>query len=80
MKWILIGCGTIGVLGVVCCGGIGFLGYWRAKKFAEEAMAHVKPIIEANEQVQKEIGDIKDVSVRWKEFKSDAQELPPGVV
>lgn len=74
MKWVLIGCGLFAGLGALCCGGFGLMAYFGVKAAINEGMAKVKPIVESNETVKAEIGEVKSMSPRWEAKKTKNDE------
>jgi hypothetical protein len=70
LKWVLIGCGITGGLGILVCGGCITFGILALNKVMNEAVAKVRPIIAQNETVKAEIGEVKELNWKWKGFKS----------
>ncbi|MBI2931553.1 MAG: hypothetical protein HYY16_07860 [Planctomycetes bacterium] len=71
MKWVLIGCGAATVLGVLLCGTGIYLVYHFGSKAIQEVVAKAKPLIETNEKVKAELGEIKEIKPRLSEFSAE---------
>src|SRR5262245_28075658 len=62
LKWILIGCGVAGGIGILACAGCGIFIYLMVQKYkplVEEATAFIR----ANPVIKEELGDIKKVDL-----------------
>ena len=60
LKWILIGCGGLGFIGLLICGGCVLWGINLAKSLLE-VRDEVEKLVEANPDIRAELGDIKEV-------------------
>lgn len=60
LKWILIGCGGVGFIGLLVCGGCLLWGVSIAKSLAK-VHEEVETIVKNSPEVRDELGDIEDV-------------------
>jgi hypothetical protein len=74
-KGLLIGCGIVGLLGVlVCCGGVAMVGVW-GPGIAGDA---VRPEVENSATVIEHIGEIESMSLNFSATVEEAQSVEPG--
>src|SRR5262245_4170935 len=71
MKWVLIGCGIVGALGLICCGAFGGLSYFMYAKVKEEMVSQFKPILNNNEAVKNELGEVQSLDTTISEWRSE---------
>lgn len=58
--WILVGVGLAGVLGLVCCGGLGLWGFSLGTQVLGDEL---KKAVAGNADVQQHLGDVESVSM-----------------
>ncbi|HZN61447.1 MAG TPA: cytochrome c oxidase assembly factor Coa1 family protein [Planctomycetota bacterium] len=60
LKWILIGCGGLGFIGLLVCGGCLLWGV-NLTRSVLEIREEVEKLVEASPEIREEIGDVKEV-------------------
>lgn len=74
LKWIIIIVATVFILGLLCCGGFGLLGFVGLKMAGSQIQEQIKndPVI------VEEIGEIRSVSMSLTKTTQRANEQPDG--
>jgi hypothetical protein len=60
LKWVLIGCGVLGFIGLLVCGGCLLWGVGLTKSMIE-VQSEVESLVRNSAEVREEIGDVKSV-------------------
>lgn len=78
LKWILIGCGGVTLLGAVLCAGVVFVAYQAIQKIGREVAERARELIQKDERITAELGNIQSVEPRFTEMsavKQDGQDV-----
>lgn len=76
LKWVLLGCGGIVALGVLCFGGCFAVGYFGIKKTGEKIAPVGEAYLRSQSEIEAELGKL--TRVEWKFLKGTQINVEPN--
>lgn len=71
VKWVLIGCGTLGFIGLLCCGGAVLVPYMIFQKVKSEIGERAFAGVRDHPTIKEHLGEVKKIEPRFNGFHAE---------